>query len=81
MQDSDDFKYISIVFKNKLDGEFWGKGYLYKTKKNLVENQVIEFDTEYGHSIASVKEPNILKDEAARRANNIGYELEDLKEI
>ena len=81
MQDNDDFKYISIVFKDKYTGEFNGRGYLYKTRKNLVENQIIEFDTEYGHSTASVAESNIPKKEADRRANEIGYELENLKEI
>lgn len=81
MQDSNEYKYISVVFKDKDTGEFRGRGYLYRTKRNLVENQIIEFDTNYGHSIVSVAEPNISKEEAARRASEIGYELEELKEI
>lgn len=85
MQDND-FKYVSIMFEDKFNStpenpQFYGKDYLYKTKKDLKEGQIISLDTDYGHSKVVVYRANIDKEQALREANEIGYELEDLKEI
>ena len=86
MQDNEEYNYVSIIFEDKFNStpenpQFYGKDYLYKTKQNLKEGQIIELDTDYGHSKVVVYRTNIPKNEADKKANEIGYELEDLKEI
>ena len=86
MQDNNDFKYVSIMFEDKFNSTpenpmFYGKDYLYKTRRDLREGQIIDLNTTYGHSKVVVYRTNIDKAQAYKEANEIGYELDDLKEI
>ena len=86
MQDNEEYKYISVMFEDKFNStpenpKFYGKDYLYRTKQDLKEGQIVELDTDYGHSKVVVYRTNIDKKDAYREANEIGYELDDLKEI
>ena len=85
MQDNN-FKYITVMFEDKFNStpenpKFYGKDYLYKTKRELKEGQIIDLDTNYGHSKVVVYKSNISEEKALLEANNIGLSLEDLKEI
>ena len=85
MQDNN-FKYITVMFEDKFNStpenpKFYGKDYLYKTKRELKEGQIIDLDTNYGHSKVVVYKSNIPEEKALLEANNIGLSLEDLKEI
>lgn len=87
MQDNDDYKYVSVMFEDRISStpenpKFYGKDYLYKTKRtDLQEGQVIDLDTIYGHSKVVIYRTNIDKAQAYKEVNEIGYELDDLKEI
>lgn len=87
MQDSDDYKYVSIMFEDKFNStpenpKFYGKDYLYKTRRtDLQKGQVIDLETIYGHSKVVIYRTNIDKTQAYKEANEIGCELDDLKEI
>lgn len=85
--ENNEYKYVTIIFENFNYGStpdnpiFYGKEYLYKTKKDFVENQIIELDTDYGHSRAAINRINIPEDIAKRDALDFGWTLDDLKEI
>lgn len=86
MQDKEEYNYVSVMFEDKFNStpenpKFYGKDYLYRTKQDLKEGQIVELETDYGHSKVVVYRTNIDKKQAYKEANEIGYELEDLKEI
>ena len=86
MQDKEEYNYVSVMFEDKFNStpenpKFYGKDYLYRTKQDLKEGQIVELETNYGHSKVVVYRTNIDKKQAYKEANEIGYELEDLKEI
>ena len=85
MQYNDDFNYVCVIFEDKINStpghpKFYGKEYLYKTKVNLKLGQVVEVDTIYGHNMAVVNSI-LTTEDAIKRANSLGYNLDGLKEI
>lgn len=82
----DNYNYVSIMFEDRFNStpenpKFYGKDYLYKTKKDLKEGQILDIETNYGHAKVVVFKSNISEEDAIKEVNNIGYSLEDLKEI
>lgn len=67
-------KYISVVFYDKLSGEYCSQEYTYKTRKDLKKGQLLEVATPYGVSKVAVYNENV-------DPSTITFDLNKIKEI
>lgn len=67
-------KYISVVFYDKISGEYCSQEYNYKTRKDLKKGQLLEVATPYGVSKVAVYNENV-------DPSTISFDLNKIKEI
>lgn len=67
-------KYISVVFYDKLTGEYCSQEYNYKTRKNVKKGQLLEVATPRGISKVAVYNENVDPE-------TISFPLDKIKEI
>ena len=73
-QPDDSYKYISVVFYDKLTDKYCSPEYNYKTKKNLKKGQLLEVQTRFGTSKCAVYNDNV-------NPKDISYPLDKIVEI
>lgn len=84
-QPNEKMNYVQVMFEDRYNSteenpKFYGKTYLYKTKQDLKEGQVLKINTRYGTSKVVVYE-NCSEERAEKIANEAGYTLDRLEEI
>lgn len=68
------YKYISVVFYDKLTNEYCSQEYNYKTRKDLKKGQLLEVQTRFGKSKCAVYNDNV-------DPNTISYPLDKIAEL